>query len=103
MIPLEETLVNSHRDLLKVQLMTEVIEAIDRNKLTQVEAAKLMGCNQPRISNLKQRLDHKFSIDMLITMLLRINESVYIEVGKKISTTKKESHEREAQVPTMPN
>lgn len=102
MIPLAEDLVVDMRDLIKIKLMTEILEIIAANKWTQVEAAKLMGCNQPRISNLRQMMSEKFSIDMLITMMLRVNIPVNLEVIRE-TNNRKESHERKTQMSALPN
>jgi predicted XRE-type DNA-binding protein len=64
-------------------LMTEIEDLIERNGWTQVEAAKRMGVNQPRISNLTCGKSEKFSIDMLIQMLVRAGQHVEVTVPKQ--------------------
>jgi predicted XRE-type DNA-binding protein len=52
-------------------LMIEVRKVIETRELTQVEAAKLLGVNQPRGSNfVRGRIDH-FGIDTLVGVLAR--------------------------------
>jgi predicted XRE-type DNA-binding protein len=55
--------------LIRSHLMSQVINIIESQGLTQKEAAKLFGVTQPRISDLvRDRID-LFSIDMLVRML----------------------------------
>jgi predicted XRE-type DNA-binding protein len=59
-------------------LMIEVRKLIEERKLTQGEAAKLMGVTQPRISDLVRGKIDLFSIDALVGMLARAG--VHVEV-----------------------
>jgi len=59
-------------------LMIEVRKLIEERKLTQGEAAKLMGVTQPRISDLVRGRIDLFSIDALVGMLARAG--VHVEV-----------------------
>lgn len=55
--------------LIRSDLMSQVINIIESQGLTQKAAAKLFGVTQPRISDLvRDRID-LFSIDMLVRML----------------------------------
>jgi predicted XRE-type DNA-binding protein len=70
----------ARRLLLQSQLAIAIEQFIRRRNLTQARAAKIFGVTQPRISDLMRgRLD-KFSIDMLITMLVRAGMEVRIAV-----------------------
>lgn len=68
--------------LIRSRLMIEVKCLIEREKLTQVKAAKLFGVTQPRISDLKRGKIDVFSVDMLIKMLARAGLSVNVRVVK---------------------
>lgn len=72
----------AERENLKVKshLMFLVGQHIKENKLTQTEAARLMGVKQPRISNLICGKIDLFTTDMLINMLARIGLKVEITV-----------------------
>ena len=63
---------------LRSTLMIEVRKLIEERKLTQVEAAKLFGVTQPRISNLVHGRIDLFSLDTLVGMLARAG--VHVEV-----------------------
>lgn len=54
---------------LKSKLVIIITKIIDDKKLTQKEAAIILGVNQPRISNLINGRINKFSIDTLFEML----------------------------------
>jgi predicted XRE-type DNA-binding protein len=71
---------------IRTLLMAEIEDLIERNGWTQVEAAKRMGVNQPRISNLTCGKSEKFSIDMLIQMLVRAGQQVEVTVPKQQSS-----------------
>jgi predicted XRE-type DNA-binding protein len=62
------------RESLKIKsyLMFLVGQYIKDNNLTQTKAAKLMGVNQPRISDLVRGKIDRFTIDMLVNMLARV-------------------------------
>ncbi|WP_046863587.1 helix-turn-helix domain-containing protein [Microvirga massiliensis] len=53
------------------QLMTELRQHLAERKLTQGEAAKVMGVTQPRVSDLLRGKIDRFSIDMLVNMASR--------------------------------
>jgi len=65
-------------------LMIEVRKLIEERKLTQGEAAKLMGVTQPRISDLVRGKIDLFSIDALVGMLARAG----VHVDVVLSTTR---------------
>jgi predicted XRE-type DNA-binding protein len=71
--------------LLRSTLMIEVRKLIEERKLTQAEAAKLLGVTQPRISNLVRGKIDLFSIDTLVGMLARAG----IHVDVVLSTVRK--------------
>ena len=57
---------------LRSDMMDAIIELIKHNRLTQKQAAELMGVAQPRISDLKRGKITKFSVDMLMGMLFKL-------------------------------
>lgn len=59
---------------------------IQDQQLTQSEAANILGVTQPRISNLVNARIDKFSIDMLIDMLIRIGYLPKIGFNSKDSS-----------------
>lgn len=65
---------------LRSQLMGAVRDTVRRRGLTQARAAKLMGVTQPRISDLMRGKIDLFSIDMLVSMLVRSGLSVRLTI-----------------------
>jgi predicted XRE-type DNA-binding protein len=61
-------------------LMGTIRTIIKREKLTQVQAAKLFGVTQPRISDLVRGKIELFSIDALVNMVGAAGRSVEISV-----------------------
>ncbi len=54
---------------LRADLMIELRKLIERRRLTQVQAAALLGVTQPRISDLVRGKIDRFSVDTLVAML----------------------------------
>jgi predicted XRE-type DNA-binding protein len=67
---------------LRSKLMHAIIEHIEREGLSQAEAAKLMGVTQPRISDLVRGKIDLFSLDMLVNMLSAAGRRVDVRVAK---------------------
>jgi predicted XRE-type DNA-binding protein len=66
---------------IKSRMMMEIEQHLKEHKLTQTQAAKMMHVTQPRISDLINGKIDKFTIDMLITMLARLE--LHVEVTLK--------------------
>lgn len=62
-------------------LMIQILKVIKARKLTQVQAAKLFGVTQPRVSDLVRGKIDLFSIDTLIEMLSRAGIGVKLVVA----------------------
>ena len=54
---------------MRAQLMTALRKFIDKEQLTQAEAARRLKVTQPRISDLTRGKISRFSLDTLVTML----------------------------------
>lgn len=67
---------------LRSSLMLALKRHIERNGLSQTEAAKLFRVTQPRISNLMRGKIELFSLDMLVNMLAAAKIPVTIKIGK---------------------
>lgn len=69
--------------LIRSNLMIEISKYIQKHKMTQAQAAKLLGVTQPRISDLKRGKIQLFTVDMLITMLARAGVRVDVVLSKR--------------------
>jgi len=67
---------------LRAAMMNALIAHIERRKLTQVQAARLLGVTQPRVSNLMAGKIHLFSIDTLVNLLAAAGLRVALRVSK---------------------
>jgi len=66
---LEDNPVQAENMKLRSSLMMELRRHIEQKSLTQVQAAKLFGVTQPRISDLMRGKIDLFAIDTLVNML----------------------------------
>lgn len=74
---------NSEEELTKAKLVWEIEQIIKKKKLTQAEAAKLMGINQPKVSALIRRKLDGFSVERLIHFLNALGQDIDIVVRPK--------------------
>lgn len=69
--------------LAKAELAAKIIREIQRRRITQSEAAGILGIDQPKVSALKQGRLSGFSIERLMRFLLRLGRDVEITVKQK--------------------
>ena len=67
---------------LRSALMLALKRHIEREDLSQTEAAKVFGVSQPRISNLMRGKIELFGLDMLVNMLTAAGMQVTVKVKK---------------------
>ena len=65
---------------LKASLGFEVFQIIRKRKLTQAEAAEILGVQQPEISRLKRGKFNHYSVERLMTFLTRLNRDIEIRI-----------------------
>jgi predicted XRE-type DNA-binding protein len=66
--------------LAKAELAAKIIAEIQRRRLTQSQAAAILGIDQPKVSALKQGKLSGFSIERLIRLLLVLGRDIEITV-----------------------
>ena len=66
---------------MRANLMADLRIYIERNRLTQAEAAKRLGIAQSRVSDLVRGKWEKFSLEMLITLEARRGRTVRVELA----------------------
>ena len=59
--------------------MSDLRLYIEKQKLTQAQAAKRLGIAQSRVSDLVRRKWAKFSLEILITLEARLGRTVRVE------------------------
>ena len=66
--------------LAKAELAAKIIAEIQRRRLTQSQAAAILGIDQPKVSALKQGKLSGFSIERLMRLLLMLGRDIEITV-----------------------
>jgi len=66
----------------RAMLMMEIDKYIQREGISQAEAAKRLGVTQPRISGVVRGKIELFSVDTLIAMLAQAGLNVKIQITK---------------------
>ena len=69
--------------LAKSRLAQRIAEIIDKQNLTQVQAASILGVDQPKISKLMRGQLREFSTDRLFRFLNALNQDVEIVIREK--------------------
>jgi len=72
--------------LAKSRLAQRIGEIIEKQNLTQVQAASLLGIDQPKISKLMRGQLREFSTDRLFRFLNALNQDIEIVVREKPRT-----------------
>ena len=67
----------------KAELAAKIIAEIQRRRMTQAQAASLLGIDQPKVSALKQGKLAGFSIERLMRFLLLLGRDVEISIRNK--------------------
>jgi len=79
---LEETSGEAENMKLRAKLMRAIIAYIEREELSQAEAAKLFAVTQPRISDLVRGKADLFSLDTLVNMLSAAGLHVDLKIAR---------------------
>jgi predicted XRE-type DNA-binding protein len=72
---------NSQEYLAKAELARQINKLIKGRSLTQKEAAKLLGIDQPKISYLNKGLLTAFSVERLFKFLSLLNQDIEIVIS----------------------
>ncbi len=67
---------------IRAALMNALIAHLGKQRLTQAQAAKLLGVTQPRVSDLMRGKLSLFSIDTLLNLLARAGLRVDLRVSR---------------------
>ena len=79
---IEDTSAEAENMKVRSALMIALKEHIKRERLSQTEAAKLLGVTQPRVSDLMRGKIELFGIDTLINMLAAAGLQVEFRIAK---------------------
>ncbi len=67
----------------KLRLAYELNQVLDQQKLNQVDAAKVLGIGQPKVSALRRYKLAGFSVERLMTLLTAVDQDVEIVIKRK--------------------
>lgn len=73
----------------KADLAHQIVDVIDARKLTQVQAGKVLGIDQPKVSALKRGRLTDFSLERLLGFLLLLGHDVQITVTPKLRSSRR--------------
>jgi predicted XRE-type DNA-binding protein len=73
----------------KADLAHRIVDIIEGRKLTQVQAAKALGVDQPKVSALMRGRLTDFSIERLLRFLLLLGHDVHIAITARPRSSRK--------------
>jgi len=74
---------NPEELLAKAKLAARIVQILEERKVTQTQAAQLLGVDQPKVSLIyRGRLDD-FSVERLMRFLTALHRDIRIVVGEK--------------------
>lgn len=79
---------NPDEMLIKAELVRQIGEIINKQNLTQIETAELLGIDQPKVSALLRGKITGFSLERLFRFLNALDRDVEIVVKSKPKTRK---------------
>jgi len=82
---------NAEEMLVKAQLATKIAEIIKQRRITQVQAAELLGMPQPKLSNMLRGRFRGISEVKMLECLTRLGRDVQIVI-KTASRSRKTGH-----------
>jgi len=80
---------NPKETLAKANLVHRIVDIIQERKLTQVQAAKVLGVDQPKVSALMRGRLTDFSMERLFRFLGRLDQDVRITIAPKPPSSRK--------------
>jgi predicted XRE-type DNA-binding protein len=71
---------NAEQELMKAELTFQIYRIVKKRKLTQTEAAKILGLKQPHVSLLMRNRSGSFSVGRLMEFLTALGQDIEIAV-----------------------
>lgn len=73
----------SQKDMMKVAFAQAIAMTIERRKLTQVQAAEIIGVDQAKVSALVRGRLKSFSIDRLVGYMISLGRDLNIQISRE--------------------
>ncbi len=77
--------------LAKAELARQIEHIVKRKRLTQEQAAKILGISQPKVSALLHGKLAGFSMDRLLKFLMALDQDIEIRIKSKPSRTQRKA------------
>ena len=74
---------NAEEALTKARLAQRITEVLEKKRLTQIQAAKLLDIDQPKVSKLLRGQLREFSTERLFRFLTALDQDVEIVIRRK--------------------
>jgi len=74
---------NAEEMLTKARLAQRITEVLEKKRLTQIQAAKLLDLDQPKVSKLLRGQLREFSTERLFRFLTALDQDVEIVIRRK--------------------
>jgi len=68
------------REQIKAQLMLQIFRVLRKRRLTQVQAAEILGVRQPQVSGLMRGQSGAFSVERLMDFLAALGHDIEIKL-----------------------
>lgn len=81
-------ILNAEEHLIKAQLVIKINTLIQELSLTQIQAAKILGVQQPDVSKMLNGDFKQFSVERLMRFLVSLGQDVDIVVKPHITSSK---------------
>ena len=72
---------NPEEVLAKAEIVRQIEKTIKKKKLTQTQAAKILGISQPKVSKLLRGYFQNFSLERLFRFLNKLGQDVSISIS----------------------
>ncbi len=76
---------------LKAKIAASINSIVKHRRITQAEAAKVLGIYQPQVSDLRKGKLKHFSVERLVDLLNTLNRDVEIVIKKKDTRIQREA------------
>jgi predicted XRE-type DNA-binding protein len=89
---------NAEEMLTKARLAQRITEVLEKKRLTQIQAAQLLGIDQPKVSKLLRGQLREFSTERLFRFLTALDQDVEIVIRRKPRSRR---HARVSVIPSL--
>jgi len=79
---------NPDLELMRARLSLEIFKILEKRKLTQTEAGKLLGIRQPDVSKLMNGDYGRFSVERLMKFINQLDRDIEIRIKKHPARSK---------------